>query len=229
MSAGNRLFLAFAICAALAAPPFGAQAAQQGVTDDTITIGAFGPITGPAAYIGLAGRDGAGLAIKEINAAGGINGRKLNMIFEDDGHSPAKALAAVKKLVDDDKVFMLFNVAGSNGTIDYAKENGLVMFVSFASAPAVTGRSPRISFAAVPPKCRVTASFTPSTLSTVSRRKRSASSAAARNIPKTKAMRSPSNCRNGTDKSTSHFLRDHMSRVRQDDLHGDRAEANAKC
>ena len=141
MSAGNRLFLAFAICAALAAPPFAAQAAQQGVTEDTITIGAFGPITGPAAYIGLAGRDGAALAIKEINAAGGINGRKLNMIFDDDGHSPAKALAAVKKLVDDDKVFMLFNVAGSNGTIgtiDYVKENGLVMFVSFASAPAVT-------------------------------------------------------------------------------------------
>ena len=141
MSAGNRLFLAFAICLALAAPPFAAQAAQQGVTADTITVGAFGPITGPAAYIGLAGRDGAALAIKEINEAGGINGRKLDMIFEDDGHSPAKALAAVKKLVDDDKVFMLFNVAGSNGTIgtiDYVKENGLVMFVSFASAPAVT-------------------------------------------------------------------------------------------
>src|ERR1700691_3173166 len=76
MSAGNRLFLPFAICAALAAPPFAAQAAQQGVTEDAITIGAFGPITGPAAYIGLAGRDGAALAIKEINAAGGINGRK---------------------------------------------------------------------------------------------------------------------------------------------------------
>ncbi|HEY1749319.1 MAG TPA: ABC transporter substrate-binding protein [Xanthobacteraceae bacterium] len=141
MSAGNWLFSAFAICLALAMPPFAAHAAQQGLTADTITIGAFGPITGPAAYIGLAGRDGAALAIKEVNDAGGINGRKLNMIFEDDGHSPAKALAAVKKLVDDDKVFALFNVAGSNGTIgtiDYVKENGLVMFVSFASAPAVT-------------------------------------------------------------------------------------------
>ena len=81
------------------------------------------------------------MAIKEINAAGGINGRKLNMIFEDDGHSPAKALAAVKKLIDEDKVFMLFNVAGSNGTIgtiDYVKEKGMIMFVSFASAPGVT-------------------------------------------------------------------------------------------
>ena len=141
MLGARKLFLTFAASlrvAMLAAIP---AAAEQGVTADTITIGAFGPITGPAAYIGLAGRDGAAMAIKEINAAGGINGRKLNMIFEDDGHSPAKALAAVKKLIDEDKVFMLFNVAGSNGTIgtiDYVKEKGMVMFVSFASAPGVT-------------------------------------------------------------------------------------------
>ena len=118
-----------------------ARADEPGVTPDSITIGAFGPITGPAAYIGLAGRDGANLAIKEINAAGGINGRKLSMIFEDDGHSPTKALAAVKKLIDQDHVFMIFCVAGSNGTlgaIDFVRENGRVMYVSFASAPGVT-------------------------------------------------------------------------------------------
>lgn len=118
-----------------------ARADEPGVTPDSITIGAFGPITGPAAYIGLAGRDGATLAIKEINASGGINGRKLSMIFEDDGHSPTKALAAVKKLIDQDHVFMIFCVAGSNGTlgaIDFVRENGRVMFVSFASAPGVT-------------------------------------------------------------------------------------------
>ena len=77
--------------------------AEQGVTSTSIEIGAFGPITGPAAYIGLGGRDGANLAIKEINAGGGVNGRKLVMHFEDDGHSPTKALAAVKKLIDEEK------------------------------------------------------------------------------------------------------------------------------
>jgi branched-chain amino acid transport system substrate-binding protein len=116
-------------------------AAEQGVAPDTIKIGAFGPITGPAAYIGLAGRDGANLAVKEVNAAGGIHGRKISVLFEDDGHSPAKALAAVKKLIDQDQVFAIFCVAGSNGTIgsiDYVKEKGRVMYVSFASAPPVT-------------------------------------------------------------------------------------------
>ena len=136
-----------ALCAAvLLGVSFGAfstqaRAEEAGVTPDSIAIGAFGPITGPAAYIGLAGRDGANLAIKEINAAGGINGRKLSMIFEDDGHSPTKALAAVKKLIDQDHVFMIFCVAGSNGTlgaIDFVRENGRVMYVSFASAPGVT-------------------------------------------------------------------------------------------
>lgn len=115
--------------------------AEQGVTADTITIGAFGPITGPAAYIGLGGRDGANLAIKEINAAGGVNGRKIAIVFEDDAHSPTRALAAVKKLIDQDQVLAIFCVAGSNatvGAIDYVKEKGRVMYVSIASAPAVT-------------------------------------------------------------------------------------------
>ncbi len=131
------------LCAAAALYSLAGQtrAEEPGITQDSIIIGAFGPITGPAAYIGLAGRDGANLAIKEINAAGGINGRKLSMIFEDDGHSPTKALAAVKKLIDQDHVFMIFCVAGSNGTlgtIDFVRENGRVMYVSFASAPGVT-------------------------------------------------------------------------------------------
>ena len=93
---------------------FASSASAQGVTKDEILIGGFGPITGPAAYIGLGGRDGLAMAIKEINAAGGINGRKFRLIFEDDGHSPTRALGAVKKLIDQDKVFMIFCAAGSN-------------------------------------------------------------------------------------------------------------------
>ena len=115
--------------------------AQQGITRDTITIGSFGSLSGPAAFVGLAGRDGMHLALKEINEAGGIHGRKLRVIFEDDGNSPTRALAAAKKLVEQDKVFAIFAAAGSNpisGTLDYVKEKGIVMYVSFASAPRVT-------------------------------------------------------------------------------------------
>src|SRR5207248_9051052 len=116
-----RFALAFGLFAFVTQAP----AAEQGVTADTIKIGALGPITGPAAYIGLGGRDGMNLAVKEINAAGGVNGRKLQIVFEDDTHSPTKALAAVKKLIDQDNTFAIFCVAGSNatvGSIDFGKE-----------------------------------------------------------------------------------------------------------
>src|SRR5205823_13980445 len=108
---------------------------------DTLAVGAHGARTGRAAYIGLAGGDGMLLAIKEIDAAGGINGRKIVAMFEDDGHSPTKALAAVKKLVEQDKVFAVMSVGGSNATIgavDYMKEKGVPYYVSIASAPPVT-------------------------------------------------------------------------------------------
>jgi len=133
------LVLALVALGAVLAPP--SARAVDGVTDDTVTLGGFGPITGPAAYIGLGGRDGMNLALKEINAAGGVNGRKLRVIFEDDAHSPSRALAAVKKLVDQDKVFMILSLAGSNstvGAIEFVKQRQLPMYVSIASAPPVT-------------------------------------------------------------------------------------------
>lgn len=136
----RRALLSIAVAVLSLTPP-GASAQQNGVTASTIRIGAFGPISGPASYIGLAGRDGAGLAFKQINATGGVNGRKIEVVFEDDAHSPARAVAAVRKLVEQDKVFMLMSVGGSNataGTIDYVKDSGVPMFVSIASAPAVT-------------------------------------------------------------------------------------------
>lgn len=131
---------AMAAVAAVAFLPAAAMA-EPGVSDDAITIGAYGPITGPAAFVGLGGRAGMELAMQEINEAGGINGRKLELIFEDDGFSPTTALAAVKKLVDQDEVFMIFGVSGSNptvGTIEYLKGREVPTYVSIASAPQVT-------------------------------------------------------------------------------------------
>lgn len=139
----NKLLRSFATVMLIAACAVGASSAvaQTGVTNDTVLIGAYGPVTGPAAFIGLGGRDGAELAISEINAAGGIHGRKLRMIFEDDGFSPAKALTSVKKLVEQDKVFMILGLSGSNptvGTLDYVREAKVPTYIAIASAPQVT-------------------------------------------------------------------------------------------
>jgi branched-chain amino acid transport system substrate-binding protein len=112
-----------------------------GLTKDQILMGGYGPITGPAAYIGLGSRDGTELAIKEINDAGGIHGRKLKLLFEDDGFSPSKALASVKKLVEQDKVFMMLGLSGSNptvGTVEYSREARVPSYAVLASAPQYT-------------------------------------------------------------------------------------------
>src|ERR1700722_506153 len=133
------LWLAF--CEALLISMSAGVHAEEGVTEDAIRIGAYGPVTGPASFLGLGSRAGMELAVKEINDAGGVNGRKLEVVFEDDGFSPAKALAAVKKLIEQDKVFMIFGLSGSNptvGTLDYVKDLKVPNYFTVASAPPIT-------------------------------------------------------------------------------------------
>ena len=74
---------------------------------DDILIGYHGPLTGPASWVGLGGRDGALMAIEEINAAGGINGRKIKMISYDDGAKASEAEVVSKKMIESDKVFAI--------------------------------------------------------------------------------------------------------------------------
>lgn len=66
----------------------------------TLIIGGIGPITGAAASYGTAVQNGAQLAIDEINAAGGVNGMKLSLDFQDDEHNPEKAIQAYNLLKD---------------------------------------------------------------------------------------------------------------------------------
>jgi len=97
--------------AALAAPLW--SAAQQGVTDTEIVIGEIAPLTGPAAVGSVALSLGTRLAVAEANAAGGINGRKVRVISEDDGYVVTRAVQAARKLITGDKVFALANMSGS--------------------------------------------------------------------------------------------------------------------
>jgi ABC-type branched-subunit amino acid transport system substrate-binding protein len=91
-----------------------ASAQEVGVTATEILLGEVQPMSGPASLIGKAGAAGSRLAIAEINAAGGINGRRLRAIYEDDGYVPARSVTAVKKLIDSDKVFALTGTTGSS-------------------------------------------------------------------------------------------------------------------
>lgn len=87
--------------------------AQQGLTDTEIVIGDIVPMTGPPALLGVPHTIGVRLAVAEVNEAGGINGRKIRMIFEDDGYVPARTVQGVRKLLNSDKVFAMTSMSGS--------------------------------------------------------------------------------------------------------------------
>lgn len=87
--------------------------AQQGVTDTEIVIGDILPLTGPPALLGVAHNLGVKAAAAEVNAAGGINGRKIRLISEDDGYVPSRTIQGVRKLINSDKVFALTSISGT--------------------------------------------------------------------------------------------------------------------
>ena len=71
------------------------QAQVPGVTADTIRIGSFGALTGPGYLYGKLPMNGIEVVFDEVNAAGGINGRKLQLVREDDRCDPAAAIGAL--------------------------------------------------------------------------------------------------------------------------------------
>jgi branched-chain amino acid transport system substrate-binding protein len=88
-------------------------ACSPGQDANTIKIGWFGPLTGPTSTDGIHSRDAAQLMIDQTNKAGGIDGKKLELIAEDDQGKPDEALKAVQKMINTDKVTAIVDGAYS--------------------------------------------------------------------------------------------------------------------
>jgi branched-chain amino acid transport system substrate-binding protein len=109
---GKISFIAAAL-AALAGTSGAAMAENApGVTATEIRIGQTMPYSGPAAAYAVIGRADAAY-LKMINDRGGINGRKVLLLSEDDGYNPAKALEVTRKLVESDHVAFIFDTLGT--------------------------------------------------------------------------------------------------------------------
>ena len=111
--------------AATAAPT--AKPVVIGVTDTEVVIGSWGPQDGPAGFYGAIDRT-IDAYFKKVNDDGGINGRKIRFIYENDSYAPAKTVAAVKKLVEEDKVFALVGGLGTAhnlAVMDYLVQNNV--------------------------------------------------------------------------------------------------------
>ena len=110
---------------------------------DTIKIGEFASLTGKEATYGQAAHKGTLLAIEEINAAGGVLGQKLELVFEDDQSKSGESATIVKKLISRDKVVALLGEITSGRTLEAAPiaQNAKIPLVSpGATAPGVTAR-----------------------------------------------------------------------------------------
>ncbi len=126
--------LAAAALALCAIPP---AMAQQGVSKTEIVVGSIQDLSGPLAGFGKQDRLGMMLRVDEINEQGGINGRKLRLIIEDDGYDPKKAVLAAQKLVNQDKIFIMvahIGTAQNNAAMPVQFEKNVINFFPVTAA-----------------------------------------------------------------------------------------------
>ena len=97
-----------ALLTAAAAPPASAQ---------TIKIGVFGPLTGDAAAMGSSEKEAVELAIKEKNDAGGIRGKKIEVVYGDDAGKPEEAVNVAKRLISRDEVLITIGSISSPASL----------------------------------------------------------------------------------------------------------------
>jgi branched-chain amino acid transport system substrate-binding protein len=109
IGAGVALFLAAAICR-------DASAAEIGVSPDRILFGQAAALDGPSSALGQGMRQGLLAAFAEVNAKGGVHGRKLELISRDDGYDPDRSVAQTTRLIEEDKVFALIGAVGTPTT-----------------------------------------------------------------------------------------------------------------
>ncbi len=104
MKCVRKLLLGAISLFSLAVPAY---AADPGITDNEITIGMFAPLSGPLIAYGIDPLNAAKMVYDDVNAKGGINGRKIKIVVEDDKCNGNDLVGAIKKLVTVDKVFLL--------------------------------------------------------------------------------------------------------------------------
>jgi branched-chain amino acid transport system substrate-binding protein len=111
------------------------------LAQETIKIGFFAPLTGPVAADGASAKQSVELALKEVNAAGGIMGKKVELIVYDDRLNPQEAVAIANKLIEKDQVVGVVSGSYSGPTRVTAPifaKAGVPMVAGYAVHPDVT-------------------------------------------------------------------------------------------
>jgi len=98
---------------ALLRPGVAAAAADPIVTADRVLFGQAAALGAPASALGTGMRQGILAAFAEANKAGGVKGRRLELVSKDDGYEPARSAAATRELIEKDRVFALIGPVGT--------------------------------------------------------------------------------------------------------------------
>lgn len=130
----SNVFLGFA--AAILA--FAAAGCSGSGKSNTLKVGFVGPLSGGVAVYGVEAKNGAELAVEEINAAGGINGQMIQFISEDDEGDPAKTVSAFKKLTVQDKVQYVVGSLTSGCTKAITDQSQAMKVIQIAPAATAT-------------------------------------------------------------------------------------------
>jgi len=109
--------------------------------DDVIRIGAIFPLTGRVAHFGVASRDGGLLAVEQINEAGGLLGKRVVLLSEDDQGTPAMTIDAFSRLTMRERVNLIFGSSTSGATMaitELAQDLGIVVMTPSATNINIT-------------------------------------------------------------------------------------------
>lgn len=119
----------------LTATPFALS--ENGVSATEVKIGMANALSGPAKALGTGIKRGSEVYFNKVNAAGGVHGRKIKLLSEDDGYEPARSATVTEKLINQDSVFALFGYVGTptaKASEAIASKSGVPFFGPFTGA-----------------------------------------------------------------------------------------------
>lgn len=123
------------------------------IAQEPIKVGLTGPLSGSLSLLGQSVRDGVETFFAEINDKGGVNGRKLQLIAEDDAYEPMRTIAGARKLVEQDKVAALLAPTGTAQTaalLPFVQESKTPLLFPYGFSKALTNPPKRYVFTTLP-------------------------------------------------------------------------------
>lgn len=143
-------------CALLAACEKGGDGdgsgAVPGVSDTEIVVGTHEDLSGAAAIIGVAAVNGGRMKFDEANAAGGVHGRQIRYVVEDAQYQVSRAIQAANKLINRDRIFLMFNAMGTpmnNAVMPMLFERGIPNLFPLTAARSMSRPFRRLQFSSL--------------------------------------------------------------------------------